>query len=84
MKFSYKITAETGIHGRVAANISSKCKEFDSSISVIHNGRIGNARSTVSLVGLIVKQVDVVNVIIDDDDECQVYSSLKAYFKENL
>ena len=84
MKFSYKITAETGLHGRAAANISSKCKEFDSNISVIHNGRIGNARSTVSLVGLNVKQGDVVNVIIDGDDECQVYSSLKSYFKENF
>ena len=84
MKFSYKITAETGLHGGAAANISSKCKEFDSNISVIHNGRIGNARSTVSLVGLNVKQGDVINVIIDGDDECQVYSSLKSYFKENF
>ena len=84
MKFSHKITTKSGIHGRAAANISSKCQEFDSSISVIHNGRIGNARSTVSLIGLNVKQGDVVNVIIDGDDECQVYSILKAYFKENF
>ena len=84
MKFSYKITAETGIHGRAAANISSKCKEFDSNISVIHNGRIGNAKSVMGLVSLEAKQGDVLNVIIDGDDECKVYDSLKAYFKENF
>lgn len=84
MKFSYKLTADTGLHGRAAAKIVSKCQEYNSNISIVHNGRIGNANSIVSLVSLEAKQHDTINVLIDGEDECFVYNNLKLYFKENF
>ena len=35
MKISYKIKAETGLHGRAANMIVNKCKEFNSDISIV-------------------------------------------------
>lgn len=45
MKFSYKIKAETGLHGRAAAKIVNKCKEFESDVSLVYNGKIGEIDS---------------------------------------
>lgn len=84
MKFSYKITAETGIHGRAAAHIVNMCQQFNSDISIVHNGRIGNVNSIVSLVSLEGKQDDIINILIDGEDECMAYDSLKVYFKNNF
>ena len=84
MKFSHIIKSVTGLHGRAAAKIVDKCKEFNSSISVVYNGKIGNANSVVSLVSIEAKQDDVVNVIIEGADEVSAYNSLKSYFMENL
>ena len=84
MKFSHKIKSETGLHGRAAAKIVDKCKEFNSIISVVYNGKIGNANSVVSLVSIEAKQDDMVNVIIEGADEVSAYNGLKSYFMENL
>lgn len=84
MKFSYKIKAETGLHGRAAARIVSKCKEYDSNISIIHNGRIGETDSIISLVTINAKQGDIVNVIIDGTDEVSVYEDFKGFIEETL
>ena len=73
IKFSYRIKAETGLHGRAAAHLVNKCQEFKSNISVIHHGKIGNADSLMSLESLEVRQGDVINVIIDGEDECLAY-----------
>ena len=84
MKFSYKLTAETGLYGRAAAKIVSKCQEYNSNISIVHNGKIGNANSIVSLVSLEAKKDDIVSILIDGEDECLVYNNLKLYFEEHL
>ena len=84
MKFSHTIKSVTGLHGRAAAKIVDKCKEFNSTISVVYNGKIGNTNSVVSLVSIEAKQDDVVNIIIEGDDEVLAYNSLKSCFMENL
>lgn len=48
MKFSYKIKAETGLYGRVANMIVNKCKGYNSDISIVFNGRIGETDSIMS------------------------------------
>ena len=49
--------------------IVNKCKEFNSDISIVFNGRIGETDSIMSLLSLEAKQGDIINVIIDGADE---------------
>ena len=84
LKFSYKITAKSGLHGRAAAMIVNKCYEYKSTISIVYNGKIANADSIVGIAGLGAKQGDVINVIIDGEDEILVYEELKLYLENNL
>ena len=84
MKLSYKIKEKTGLHGRIATKIVNKCKEFESDVSIVFNGRIGETDSIVSIVSIGAKQGDVINVIIDGSDEVEVYKELKLFIKENL
>ena len=84
LKFSYRITAEVGLHGRTAANIVNKCYEYRSDIAIVYNGRIGFADSIMGLLNLEAKQGDVINVIIDGEDEVEVYKDFKLFLEENL
>lgn len=84
MKFSHRIKAETGLHGRAAARIVDKCKEFNSVISIIYNGRIGETNSIVSLTALEARQGNTLNIIIDGDDEVMVYDNFKNFLVETL
>ena len=84
MKFSYKIKAETGLHGRVANMIVNKCKEYNSDISIVFNGRIGETDSIMSLLSLEARKGDMVNVIIDGADEVVVYENFKRFLEEIL
>ena len=84
LKFSYKIMAEAGLHGRASARIVNKCYEYNSDISIVFNGRIGFADSIMSLLNLEAKQGDVINVIIDGEDEVEVYDDFKLFLEENL
>ena len=84
MKFSYKIKAETGLHGRAAAKIVNKCKEFESDVSLVFNGKIGETDSIVSLVSIGAKQGDDINIIIEGEDEVLAYKSLMVFLKNIL
>ena len=84
MKFSHRIKVETGLHGRMAAKIVNKCLEFKSDVSIVFNGKIGNTTSLMSLLNLGAKEGDVVNVIIDGEDECLAYYSLRVFLEENF
>ncbi|MBR4982003.1 MAG: HPr family phosphocarrier protein [Lachnospiraceae bacterium] len=84
MKFSYKIKSENGLHGRAAARIVDKCKEYSSVISIIYNGRIGETDSIISLTALQARQGNTLNIIIDGDDEVLVYNNFKNFLVETL
>ena len=84
MKFSHEIKAETGLHGRAAAQIVNKCYPYKSNISVVYNGKIGSVDSIMSLISLEAKQGNVINVIIEGEDEVEVYRELIPFFKESL
>lgn len=84
MKFSHRIKAETGLHGRAAARIVDKCKEYNSDISIIYNGRIGETDSIISLTALQARQGNTLNIIIDGDDEVLVYNNFKNFLVETL
>ena len=84
MKFSHRIKSETGLHGRAAAKIVDKCKEYNSVISIIYNGRIGETDSIMSLLNLEARQGNTLNVIIDGEDEVVVYNKFKDFLVETL
>ena len=84
MKFPYRIKVEAGLHGRASAKIVNKCYEYSSDIAIVFNGRIGFADSIMSLLNLEAKQGDIINIIIDGEDEVEVYDDLKLFLEENL
>ena len=84
MKFSFKIKSELGLHGRAAAKIVDKCKEYKSNISLVFNGRVGETDSIISLVTINALKGDTVNVLIDGSDEVAVYEDFKRFLEETL
>ena len=84
MKFSHRIQSENGLHGRAAARIVDKCKEYSSNISIIYNGRVGETNSIISLMSLEARQGNTLNIIIDGDDEVLVYNNFKNFLVETL
>ena len=84
MKFSHRIKSENGLHGRAASRIVDKCREYNSNISIIYNGRIGEIDSIISLMSLEACQGNTLNIIIDGDDEVLVYNNFKNFLVETL
>ena len=84
MKFSHRIKSENGLHGRAAAKIVDKCKEYNSDIFIIYNGRVGETNSIISLMSLEARQGNTLNIIIEGDDEVLVYNNFKNFLVETL
>ncbi len=57
-----RIDAAHGLHARPAARIAALLKQYRSDVRVTHGARSANARSTVALMGLGIRQGDCVKI----------------------
>ena len=57
-----RIEAQHGLHARPAARIAALAKQFAADVGVAHGERTANARSTVALMGLGIRQGDEVRI----------------------
>jgi phosphocarrier protein len=83
--FEYRINAELGIHARAAGMLVKAAKGFaDAEITVSKGGRQVGATKLIALMGLGVKQGDVVTVSVNGGDEEAVSEAMKEFFAANL
>ena len=83
--FNYTITDALGIHARPAGLLAKKAKAFaDTVITVAKGGNAVKASQLMKLMGLGVKQGDVVTVTADGANEDAAIAAMEAFFKANL
>ena len=82
--FMYTIKVPVGLHARHAAIIVKTAKEFESEITVSLDDRDADAKRILGLMGLGVKQGDVIRVTATGPDEDAAAIALKGMFWENF
>ncbi|WP_195270066.1 HPr family phosphocarrier protein [Eubacterium sp. 1001713B170207_170306_E7] len=83
-EFNYTITDPAGIHARPAGLLVKKTQPYSSEISLVKDGKTGNGKSMLSVMGLGAKNGETITVQADGPDEDTAIAELEAFFKENL
>ena len=75
---SRNITIEnkTGIHARPASLFISTASKFKSNITLENNGKKGNAKSMINILGLCITAGSEVTITADGEDETQAVEAL--------
>ena len=82
--FEYAIIDEPGIHARLAGMLVKEVKKFDSKITLSAKGKTMDAGKLMMIMGMGIKQGDVVTVSAEGEDEDTVIAAMEKFFKENL
>lgn len=83
-EFTYTINDPAGIHARPAGLLVKKTQPYASEISLIKDGKTGNGKSMLSVMGLGAKNGEVVTVQAEGPDEDTAIAELKEFFEANL
>ncbi len=77
--FMYTIKVPVGLHARHAGLLVRETGKYQSVITLTCNGRSVNAKSILALMGLGVKQGDLIEMTAEGDDEDAAIADLKYY-----
>ncbi|MCL2006990.1 MAG: HPr family phosphocarrier protein [Treponema sp.] len=83
-EFEYKINDPIGIHARPAGLIVKMCKAFECNVTISKGSKTIQGSKLTALMGLGVKQGDIVKVIADGVGEESAIVDLLKFFNENL
>lgn len=85
-KFSYTITDPLGMHARPAGLFVKKASEFECDIIIYKNNddKKVNAKRIFAVMGLAIRNGDVVNLQLDGSDEDIAAEKLEQFMKETL
>jgi len=84
-QFEYTITDPLGIHTRPAGLLAKAAKGFaDTTVTVSKNGNAVKASQLMKLMGLGIKQGDVVTVAAEGPSEDAAIAAMQSFFRENL
>lgn len=84
-KFIYTITDPLGIHARPAGKLAKVAKAFaDTTVTVTKGETSVKATQLMKLMGMGVKEGDVVIVTAEGGNEAAAIAEVKAFFEENL
>lgn len=82
--FEYAIIDELGIHARPAGMLVKEVKKFDSKITLSAKGKTMDAGKLMMIMGMGIKQGDVVTVSAEGEDEDTAITAMEKFFKEKL
>ena len=77
--FMYTIKAPVGMHARHAGLLVQETSRYQSDITLSSGDRSANAKSILALMGLGVRQGDLIKITIEGEDEDTAAVSLKNY-----
>ena len=84
-KFEYTVQDSTGLHARPAGLLVKAAKALDSTITVENPaGKSATATKLMAVMGLGIKQGDVIAVTVDGGDEEASAAAMEKFFSENL
>ncbi len=82
--FMYTIQCPVGLHARHAGLLVKETSRFQSEVSVSLGEKTANGKGILSLMGLGVKQGDVIAVAVEGPDEDEAALRLKAFLWTNF
>lgn len=84
-QFSHIIRDPVGIHARPAGLLAKEARKFpDTAITIEKDGRKATAGQLMKLMGLGIRQGDLVTVTAEGVSEEAAISALQLFFSENL
>ena len=83
-EFTIKVNDASGIHARPAGLLVKEASKYESSITLVHNGKSADAKRIFSVMGLAAKYGDTLKITVHGSDEEKAAESLKAFFENNL
>ncbi|WP_096435984.1 phosphocarrier protein HPr [Alteribacter populi] len=81
---NFKITAETGIHARPATQLVNKAGQYESEVTLEHNGKSVNLKSIMGVMSLGVSQGAEVTIKAEGSDAEEALQGLEEVMKEGL
>ena len=85
MQFEHTVKDPLGIHARPAGQIAKLAKGYaDTVITITKNGNVAKASQLMKLMGLGVKQGDVVTIKAEGANEDAAIIALSDFFNNNL
>lgn len=82
--FTYTICDPLGIHARPAGMLVREARQFTSECTLSRDGTTIRATQLMKLMGLGVKQGDVITVTASGEDEDAAIAALRSFFETNL
>jgi len=79
--FEYVIKDELGIHARPAGKIVTEANKYKSNISIVKSSKIGNAKSILSVMGLVLIKGDEIIIRAEGEDELTAVDALVKLFE---
>lgn len=84
-QFNYTIKDALGFHARPAGKFSKLAKSFEgTTVTLSANGKSVNAGQLMKLMGMGIKNGDVVTVTAEGPSEEAAIAAMEAFFQENL
>lgn len=84
-KFEYTITDPVGIHARPAGLLVKAAKALDSAVTIEKaGGKSAAATKLMAVMGLGIKQGDIVSVTVEGGSEDANAVAMEQFFKDNL
>ena len=84
-EFTYTVKDPLGIHARPAGLLAKAAKAFaDTEVTVTKDGNTVKATQLMKLMGLGVKQGNVVTVAANGPAEDEAIAAMEKFFEENL
>jgi hypothetical protein len=83
-ELQFNIKDPNGIHARPAGVLVKTLKEFKSSVTIFKGDRSADMKKLLALMGLGIKQGDLVTVKVDGEDEDECSKVLVKTFEENF
>ena len=77
--FMYTIKNPVGLHARHAGLLVKETGRYQSEVTIAKGSRSANGKSVLSLMGLGVRQGDVIAVSLEGPDEDAAAAQLKAF-----
>jgi len=83
--FTYTITDPLGVHARPAGLVAEAAKEYsDTVIAVEKSGNAARANQLMRMMGLGIRQGDVVTVSAEGVREDAAIAAMQEFFRNNL
>ena len=82
--FMYTVKAPVGMHARHAGLLVQETRKYSSAVTMSKGDRTADARGILGLMGLGVKQGDVVKLTIEGEDEDAAAQGLKDFMWTNF